>query len=367
MPDLIQTCKQILSQTWKSVEHECAKNPAYNAIDDKELRETIEKCINSQTKTYRYVLPTQLVAKMADPSLDSRCLQVSRGGDGCFDARSVCDEVIVPFDREHHNVLGGAPEPYVSNPLRVPEISEAYKAGKKDKEGWDNLIFVLGKVETVKNENFTELVFEQTLVEIFERLSTVQITYPVPKRISLVKTQELIDNYLSVPSGGERALSLVSSLMETIGEEFDLFKEVRRGTITAADASSGMVADIECRDADGNILLAVEVKDKELIINHIESKMTSMRSKQVSEILYIAQHGINQNHREKIDNLINREFVSGQNIYVFEDIKYFSSGILALIGEQGRRKFLEKVGITLDRYGAAIQHRRDWAHLLSLA
>lgn len=366
MPGFLERCQEILSMTWASLSDELAQNAKYNVISEQDvMQQAIQRCINSNTKSYRYVLPTQLVAKMADPSLDCRCVQAGRRGDGDFDARSVCHKVVVPFDRSNHNVLGGSPEPYVNNPLRVPEISSRYDAQQKDKVGWEELCFVLKQVEAEEDPNFTELAFKQTLIEIYRRLSIIQVTYPIPKRISLKRTQELIDAYLSVPSGGERVLAVVSALLEMIGERFDLFAEVRRRSITAADRPSGLVADVECRDSKGNIPLAVEVKDRELVFDHIAAKLPDIRSKRVSEILYIAQQGIYQENQEKIEQLIQREFVSGQNIYVFEDVLDFSSSILALVGEDGRRKFLENVGKNLDTYRAAIQHRRDWANLLS--
>ncbi|MBI4296819.1 MAG: hypothetical protein HY667_06855 [Chloroflexi bacterium] len=50
--------------------------------------------------------------------------------------------------------------------------------------------------------------------------------------------------------------------------------------------------------------------------------------------------------------------------WMLDDVLSFSSSILALLGEEGRRQFLEIVGKHLDRYGAAIQHRQAWASLL---
>lgn len=351
--------------TWESLSRHLVRDPTFEVTIKEDLHQAINRCINSKTKSYRYVLPTQLVAKMVDSSLDCQCIQAGRGKQGDFDARSVCDQIIVPFDRRHHNVLGGAPEPYVNNPLRVPEISTVYRARQKDKQGWDDLIFVLQEVEKKRDANFTELVFKQTLITIYRRLSIIQVTYPIPKRISLKRTEGLIDKYLSVSSGGERVLTIVSALMEVIGERFGVFQEVCRRTITAADRPSGLVADIECRDSQRNIVLAVEVKDRELIFNHIATKLPDMRAKQVSEILYIAQQGIHSKNQEKIEKLIETEFTSGQNIYIFKNVLNFSSSILALIGEDGRRRFLENVGKNLDTYKAAIQHRHDWADLLS--
>lgn len=159
-------------------------------------------------------------------------------------------------------------------------------------------------------------------------------------------------------------MTVVSALMQVVGVRLGLFSEVQRGSITAADRPSGMVTDIKCVDQKGNIVLAVEVKDRELVLNHIVDKLPDIRSKKVTEILYIAQKGIRKENGTRIEKLIESEFASGHNIYVFEDVLSFSSSILALLGEEGRREFLETVGKHLDQYGAALQHRQTWANLL---
>jgi hypothetical protein len=75
------------------------------------IRDAIIRSINSKTKTYRYVLPTQLLAKATDSALDCRTIQANAQMIGAFDARSVCQDVIVPFDRATESVLGGSAEP----------------------------------------------------------------------------------------------------------------------------------------------------------------------------------------------------------------------------------------------------------------
>ena len=88
---------QILKHEW----HELCKLAEAGRLKDwlknAKLARAVRISINSPIKTYRYVLPTQLVSKMADVSLDCRCVQASRGGAGAFDARTVAHTVIVPY------------------------------------------------------------------------------------------------------------------------------------------------------------------------------------------------------------------------------------------------------------------------------
>ncbi len=353
----IEGCKSILESSWNVITD--STNPTIPSIPTT-LCEAIKRCINSKTKTYRYVLPTQLLAKVKDPSIDCRSIQVASGIQGAFDARSLCHKVIVPFDKTHENVLGGSTEPYVSNPLRVPRITKEYREPQKDKEGWDNLCLVLDEVEKINDPNSTKSVFEQTLVEIYSRLSQVQVKYPIPTRIDLTSTINLIIEFISIPSGGDHPLAVSFAMFKSIGERFKLYDEVRRLKITSSDTSSGRVADIECL-VSGKIVLAIEVKDKILTIEQVKAKVDEARSQQVSELLFLAEQGVSS--EEELQNLINHEYTIGQNIYELNLVRFLTS-ILILFGEAGRREFLINLGKTLDEY-SDIKNRRKWAELLS--
>ncbi len=364
LKNLIEESERKINSLWKEIESLAQKGILPDESVEETIKEAIRRSVNSATKTYRYVLPTQLVAKLVDTSLDCRCLQVVRGGRGAFDARSLCHSVIVPFDKHNDFVLGGSPEPYVNNPLRQPEVTPQYRHKQKDKIGWDDLCMVLDSVEKRKTKTYTRKILKQTLVEIYRRLASVSVIYPIPKRISLRQCMSLVEMFVSEQSGGDRLQAVASALFLAIGKRFSLYSEVRRGNINAADASSGQIADLECIAESGEIALAVEVKDRELTINQIRGKLPSMRAKRVAEILFIAQRGIADGEEGDVATLIEKEFVSGQNIYVFESMNLTQS-FLAILGENGRRVFLELVAQELDTYRSDITHRRAWANLLS--
>ena len=132
---LVEAAAATLQEIWASVLSAAEDGPPSDAIeeDDGELLESIRLSVNSNTKTYRYVLPTQLLAKIADPALDCRSLQAGADRTGSFDARTIAHQVIVPFDQANDRVLGGSPEPYVNNPVRVSEVSERHRNPQKTK------------------------------------------------------------------------------------------------------------------------------------------------------------------------------------------------------------------------------------------
>jgi len=161
------------------------------------------------------------------PKLDAHSLQAAYDAPGAFDARTVAHKIIVPFDRANHRVLGGSPEPYVNNPVRVPAVTPAYREQQKVKGDWDKLVVVLDAVEEAKSDVFTEQVFEQMLFEIYKLLADVVVVYPTPNRISLDRTNYLIEQYLATGSGGARMEAVCTALFQTIGEKFgdvDLIK-----------------------------------------------------------------------------------------------------------------------------------------------
>ena len=358
-----EQAEERLRELWAEIEAEAARGPLVDKLDEPELREAIRRSMNSGKKTYVYVLPTQILAKLVQPKVDARCLQVKRGGKGSFDARSLCHGPIVRFDREHENVLGGSAEPYANNPVRVPELTRKDRNAKKDSAGWDDLCLVVGRVEKINRPSFTLQVLRQVLVETYRRLEQTRVVYPAPSRASLRRTLGVIESFLSEKSGGDRMLAVVSALLETVKSETGLFVEVRRARVTASDDSTGMVADIECYGGQGSLLLAVEVKDQQLTLTHVQDKLKNARAKGVRELLFVVQQSVSEAEQSGIGKLMEREFASGQNIYVL-DLSRLAEGLLALLGEAGRTRFLREVGRNLDEYALQVHHRRRWAELL---
>ena len=230
---------------------------------------------------------------------------------------------------------------------------------------WDKLVAVLDAVETSEDEHFVRSAFDQVLHEIYRLLANVTVIYPAPNRISLDQTNQLVEQYLAVRSGGERMEAVCTALFRTVGRRFSLFDEVKREKVTSADAASGMSADIECWLA-GEIVLLVEVKDRELTLTQLDTKLDSARARHISELLFVAEQGKEPQALDAINARISSEFTSGQNVYVV-NLADFALGILILFGEDGRVEFLSEVGSELDRVNARIEHRRAWADLLKQA
>ncbi|MCI0740789.1 MAG: restriction endonuclease, SacI family [Gemmataceae bacterium] len=354
---LIDAGRQLLQDAWDTLEDASQSGSGVPS----QIIEAIKRSINSKTLTYRYVLPTQLLAKAVDSSMDCRAIQAGASLAGAFDARSLCHSVVVEFDRLNHNVLGGSKEPYLNNPLRIPAITKKAREAQKDKEGFDDLRTVLEFTE--KNPKMANELFQLTLSFIKSRLESVAIVYPVPNRISLQQSQEILEEYFASRSGGVRLQAVAVALFRTIGRRFRLFAEIRSANVNAADAQTGIAADLECVTESGEVVFVVEVKDRQLTLHQMQDKLPSIREKGIREILFLVQGGVVQENVDSIKASVGQEFVTGQNIYICE-FHDFLKACLVLFGEVGRREFLLLVGEELDRLRAPLQHRQEWCRLL---
>ncbi|MDE0471779.1 MAG: restriction endonuclease, SacI family [Ekhidna sp.] len=362
-PSLVQRSQDSLNYQWQYLSDNSEAISVKSFGLSKEDVNEIQQILNSSTKSYHYVLPTQLLVKLIDSKLDCRSLQMAFNSDGAFDARTIAHKVIVPFDKANYNVLGGSNEPYVNNPLRYPAIIAEYRNQQKNQKDWDLLVKILGRIQAMDSSEFTINYFRSVLYQIYLKLADVQVTYPTPSRISMANTVKLISDFSNEKSGGDILETLTSALFQAIGTEFNLFDEVKRSKVNASDASTGLSSDIECW-SNNTIVLTVEVKDKTLNLTQFKNTIESARTNKITEILFIAEKGIIEKEKTELKDRVNKEFNSGQNVYI-ENFYSFATGILVLLGEAGRVKYLNNIGPELDRVNSNILLRKKWAELLS--
>jgi len=364
-PDRVdhQRAAQLLREHWKAVVGAAESKPAIAFIEDENLRQAIAKSINHKQVSYRYCLPIQLLGKLTNPRVDSRSLQ--RGVDdadlSAWDARSLGSKVIAPFMKEQESVLGTSGDPYVGNPMRIPLMQRDDKT-KSDVTGWNRLLDVLDPVEKRQSARFTQNAFRQVLLEIYKRQQTLRFSYPVPPRVSLKDTLSISERFLAEKSGGDRALALAGALFDVIGNHFGLFAQVNRARINASDEAIGQVADLECIDKTGRVVLAVEVKDRALTLADVEGTITKTRNREIQEVFFTAPK-VNAADADKINTRLDTAFAAGQSFYVF-DFFGLARSVLALGGNAMRRLFLQKVGEHLDNWITQPSHRQAWQRLL---
>ncbi len=349
---MLESARKRLDELWKIVHRET----------NSEINQEIDQFINSRFVSIRFCLLTQLSGKLAAPHLNCLCLQKGGGeSNSHWDPRSFAKKVIVPWNAENQYVLGMSTDPYVSKPLRKPHLEEN-PVNVKGQDEWRLLYQFLHNVESQASEEYTRLCVLYTLRSIYRKFSELSFEYFVPKRISMEQTSNLIGSFLLEASGGDRGLAVAAALFQTFGKYFKIYEKVNRHAINASDQSTGSVADIECIGMDGELKLAIEVKERNLTLMDYRSTVEKARKASLQELLF-SSPGIDPSDHQEVHELINKTWASGTNLYRHSIFDLIRVG-LSLTGEDGRKDFLENVGKQLDTYNTQPINRRRWKELL---
>jgi hypothetical protein len=360
----LRRATELLEMHWQAIVAEASAEPDVEYITDILLKQAIHDSVNHKQVAYRFCLPIQLLGKLTNAKLDCLRLQKKKGDRNDitgWDARSLGSKVVAPFNQKEENILGTSGDPYVGNPMRIPRMVHDDRS-KKDVAGWNTLVDVLEQVELRGDPGFTELVFHQVLLEIFRRQKSLRFTYPLPPRISLESTLSLAKRFLEQKSGGDRGLALCGALFDAIGIHFGLYAKVDRARINASDEVIGQAADLECVNAKGEVVLAIEVKERTLTLTDVEGTLRKCRKRKIKDIFFAAPR-VKKDEQSAIDKRVALAFAGGQNLYVF-DFFDLARSVLSLGGEHIRTTFLQKVGGHLDLWTTQPSHRQAWKSLL---
>jgi len=257
-------------------------------VEDQELREKIQQLVNSPTKAFKYALLTQILAKVVEPSINCLAIQAQAPVSGAFDARSFCRKTIIPFEREQlNNILGASSDPYVGKPLRHEMITLDIIDHIKDKQGWRNLYTILHRVEERKDTEFTLVVLKQILLEIRKLLSQQIISPPFLSSVGTEDIKDILVSYLSKPSQGLRPQAVVYALFKTFNEKTKTFATITTVKATVADVYARRTADIECKDTEDNLKLAICVTEQ-LNIEKLERELEKAKMNNLGNMLIMS-------------------------------------------------------------------------------
>jgi hypothetical protein len=345
--------KQLLGVLWKVVLDESEESP---------INEDIEILVNSDYVSIRYCLPTQVLGKLVQPSVNCLCLQKGDASrPGAWDPRSFCIKTIVPWVAENQFVLGNSTDPYVSKPLRKPVLEDSPE-NVKGASQWRLLYRILKTIQERNSTAYTKKVFLDVLRSIKRKLSNAVFEYPVPKRASMEQVATIIERFLGESSGGERGLAVAAALFETFGSFFHLYSRIQRHAINAADKATGSTADIDCFGENGELKISIEVKERNVTLTDVRSAIDKSRRVSLRELLFNAP-GFEPKEEQKIRETIDRAWASGTNLYRIGIFELVNVG-LSIAGEEARVFFLERIGRQLDAYNTQPSNRNRWKELL---
>ena len=130
------------------------------------------------------------------------------------------------------------------------------------------------------------------------------------------------------------------------------------------DAASGAPGDVMCYGPNGDLILAVEVKERELTLSDVRSSSRKAREADAAlTSLLFATPGVKKKDDRAIRESAATAWASGLNVYQ-ADIIELAASTFVLLAEKWRPALLRQIGAELDRRGDHA-HRHAWRDLLS--
>ena len=352
-----ETGFRMLSRAW--VVPEPADSPHVSV-----LAGLVDAVFEGKEAGYKKAIVIQAAGKAADPGLDAQSMQRGEGALGSWDAREFAKQSFVKWNLAANQPFSHSADPYVSNPYRVPRFDESQRSQRKNKEEFDATLAVLKGL----NETSDPAVAFANLVEVLHGLrrwiADKDVAYPLPNRASLQVVVAAVVKYLASKSGGTRLQAIVAALIKSLANAGFNITEVASAHVNSSDSSGQRAGDVTYF-ADGRIS-AIEVKDRALSRDELQASIDKARVASVTDLLFIirARTALGSDlPSATLDQIIGRQFSSGLNLY-FEEFEGFSRICLTLIGEAGRRVFIEEVGRSLSDQGADISHKWAWAAIV---
>ncbi len=330
--------------------------------EDKDPDPEVDRLVNSGLVSIRYALLTQLLGKIADRKRGLLILQLGDGEPGAWDPRSFATAVIVPWVAANNDVLGTTGDPYVNNPLRRPRL-ERDAPRRRNQEEWNALHDFLLPLDSAPRKDL-KAAFRRCLASVARRMAGQSFKYQIPVRVSLPDMLGTLDKFLSEPSGGFRTLAVATAMLAVLGKGFSLFARIESQGLNEADAVSGAPGDVMCYGPDNDMLLAVEVKDRELTLADVRASTRKAREADAALTnLLFATPGVRRQDSGAILESATAAWAAGLNVYQ-ADIVDLAASTFVLLAETCRPALLRQIGEELDRRGDHA-HRRAWRGLLS--
>ena len=357
MPTHAESGFTVLTEAWAAL-------PSDDDGATTEFAALIDAVFQGKETGYKKAIIIQAAGKAADPALDAQSMQKGEGAAGSWDAREFAKQSFVKWNLAANEPFSHSADPYVSNPYRVPRFDETQRSQRKKKDEFDATLAVLKRINDTNDPH----VAFSNLVEVMHGLrrwiAGKDVAYPLPNRASLQAVNIAVAEYLEAKSGGTRLQAIVAALVKSLAVAGFKITDVASAHVNSSDSSRQRAGDISYLVGDRSS--AVEVKDRPLTRDELQASIDKARVASVTDLLFVIRAKTMLSSdlpSATLDQIVEGQFSSGLNLYV-EQFGDFSRICLTLIGEAGRRVFLEEVGLSLSTQGADIAHKWAWASIV---
>ncbi len=239
--------------------------------------------------TYQYILLTALVAKSTDFRVDMLSLQVEDTSSGAYAPRTLCSEVIYPFQKQIlSNALdGNNADPLVNKPARYSRLTKFNAARGDGKKVLDALCDALPTL-TTKEEVRDALDYMLTRLLAIAR-ENQEKRRSVRAAIQDTDTAALytfLSDLLDQGFGGA-ALVLVTYALFLIHFPPEMGYKIIPHPVNQAGSSSRQKSDLDI-ELNGRPLLGVELKDKPFTADDVARAANTAMSSKLKSLLFIS-------------------------------------------------------------------------------
>lgn len=328
-------------------------------VDDDLVCREIRRSIRDDrhgTMTFKYMFLSSVLAKATNPDVHYRAVKTTSDLDGAFSSRSVAERVIVDWEQDNGQRLGGSNEPGTSKPFRWDEFSEDYSDEVLRSDAYDRLTDLLARLqdETRTGELDPVDVLRQTLSEV-ARLESRTIDFTATAAVPYRELEEHVRAYLEETGGGERLVAVTAGVLRAYyahAGDGDWAVEVQH--VNVPDEQSDAAGDVEVY-RDGDLRLAVEVKDKPVARNDLKHSIRKAQQFELGEYRYLVGDGFADGEA----GAATREAASApvEMVLWFPDDLYSQ---LKSVGQDGRRAFVNGVSEYLNEMRALDRNKDDW-------
>jgi hypothetical protein len=347
--------RNILNQEWNRI----LNDDEHDYLHEETLGQKISEVLHGSQLTYKYILVTNVLAKAVNPSIHYRAMQAQSNLSGAYNARSLGHQVLVEWEKDHGERLGGSNEPFLNKPARFPEFAmeNAHQSASAHRRLYELLSGLEGKADSGDIDPMN--VLRQTLDEI-SRLEPQTVDFESPSDAPFRELHELVEDYLEESGGGERLAAVTAGVTmayytHTGGDDWVVEAE----HANVPDEFSNAAGDVEVF-RDDELVRAIEVKDKPTERSDIQHATTKARESELGEYLYVVGAGF-RTQTEKRGSMAEIESAPIEIVLVYpEDLL----NLLKFIEDAGRISFMESVGEFLNAMRASEESKDGWKEVV---
>lgn len=239
--------------------------------------------------TYQYILLTALVAKLTNPKIDMLSLQVEDSSSGAYAPRTLCADVIYPFQKQIlHNALDGSnPDPLVNKPARYLRLSKSNAARGDGRVVLDQLCDTLPTLKSIDEVRDTlDYMLSKLMVIAKENQKRKQSVKSAIQNTDTAALYSFLSDLLDQGFGGAALVLASYALFLTHFTPESGYKIIPH-PVNQSGSSSKQKSDLDI-ELNGKPFLGVELKDKPFTSDDVARAADTAMSSGLKSLLFVS-------------------------------------------------------------------------------